>query len=84
VVVPEATCAIGSGVYQGDNTVCETAGCFQPPCPADTNGDGFVNVNDVLALIGAWGSSDSSADVNGDGIVNVSDLLLLIEAWGPC
>ncbi len=84
VVVPEATCAIGGGVYQGDNTACETAGCFQPPCPADTNGDGLVNVNDVLALIGAWGSSDASADVNGDGVVNVSDLLLLIEAWGPC
>ncbi len=26
------------------------------PCPADTNGDGQVNVTDLLAVIGAWGS----------------------------
>jgi hypothetical protein len=23
-------------------------------CPADTNGDGVVDVNDVLVLLGAW------------------------------
>ena len=26
-----------------------------PPCPTDTNGDGDVNVTDLLALLAAWG-----------------------------
>jgi hypothetical protein len=60
---------------------------LDPPtteCIADANGDGNVNVNDLLILIGNWGQSDSPADVNNDGIVNVSDILLMIDAWGPC
>ena len=84
VVVPEATCNAGGGLYQGDDTVCGDINCFAPPCPGDINGDGSVTVNDVLALVSAWGSNNSAADVNADGIVNVADLLVLIEAWGPC
>ena len=52
-------------------------------CP-DINGDGYVNVNDILILIGYWGSTNSSADVNDDGIVDVSDLLIVVGNWGPC
>ena len=26
-----------------------------PPCPTDSNGDGTVNVTDLLALLAAWG-----------------------------
>tara|TARA_Y100000589_G_scaffold55435_1_gene45921 strand:+ start:2430 stop:4712 length:2283 start_codon:yes stop_codon:yes gene_type:complete len=52
-------------------------------CPADLNGDTFVNVNDLLALIGAWGQSGPE-DLNGDGNVGVDDLLALISVWGPC
>ena len=55
----------------------------QAPVPADLNGDGCVNVSDLLLLIGAWGPcAGCSADINNDGVVNVSDLLLLIGAWG--
>jgi subtilisin family serine protease len=54
------------------------------PCPADANGDGVVNVNDLLGAIGDWGLSDSPADVNGDGTVNITDLLAMIGAWGAC
>ena len=54
------------------------------PCATDINGDGVTNVNDVLDLIAAWGSTDSDADVNGDGTVGVNDILLVIEGWGPC
>ena len=28
---------------------------FTPPCPGDINGDGAVNVPDLLALLAAWG-----------------------------
>jgi hypothetical protein len=55
-----------------------------PPCPADLDGDGVVNVIDLLQLLGAWGTADPTADINGDGIVNVLDLLELLAAWGTC
>jgi uncharacterized membrane protein len=51
--------------------------------PADVNGDGVVNVYDMLAVFAAWGETgDRPEDVNGDGIVNVLDLLALFDAWG--
>ena len=54
-----------------------------PDCP-DINGDGYVNVSDLLAVIEQWGSDDAAADINGDGAVNVNDLLLVVGNWGPC
>ena len=53
-------------------------------CPADANGDGFVNVSDLLAVIDQWGQTGSTADINNDGIVDVTDLLLVVGSWGPC
>ena len=56
------------------------------PCPADcSNGDGLVNVTDLLALLAAWGQVGSSCDIAGVGdTVNVTDLLALLAAWGSC
>jgi len=51
-------------------------------CPADLNGDGTVDVTDVLALLAGWGTD--GGDVNGDGTTSVEDLLVLIAAWGAC
>jgi hypothetical protein len=49
---------------------------------ADINGDGNVDVTDLLAVIAEWGCTGCcSADVNGDGVVNVTDLLAVIEDW---
>lgn len=58
-----------------------------PPIPGDTNGDGVVNVADLLAVISAWGPcpappASCPADMNGDGVVNVADLLIVITNWG--
>ena len=63
-----------------------TSGIYRAnPCHADVNGDHVVNVDDLLAVIAAWGAAGASAaDVTGDGIVNVDDMLLVINAWGPC
>jgi hypothetical protein len=52
------------------------------PCLADIDGDGFVDVNDLLVVLGAWGTP--GGDVNGDGTTDVNDLLEVIGAWGPC
>jgi hypothetical protein len=53
-------------------------------CTADFDGDGQVDVSDILILIGDWGGSDPAHDLDGNGTVGVSDLLLMIGAWGPC
>lgn len=61
-----------------------------PSNPADLNGDGVVNVHDLLAVIAAWGACpsppvDCAADIappGGNGMVNVQDLLFVIQNWG--
>ena len=51
-------------------------------CEYDVDGSGAIDVGDLLAVIGGWGSS--SPDLNDDGTVNVTDLLLVIQQWGAC
>ncbi len=53
-------------------------------CDSDIDGDGMVNVTDLLAVIDACGQSESDADVNDDGNVNVSDVLQIVSDWGIC
>ena len=49
----------------------------------DTNGDGLVNVTDLLTLLASWGSCGGCpADFNSDSMVNVTDLLNLLGNWG--
>ncbi|MCI0675833.1 MAG: DNRLRE domain-containing protein [Phycisphaerales bacterium] len=61
----------------------------RPACSADIapagNVNDAVNVEDLLALISAWGAClDCLADINHDNLVNVDDLLTLISGWGAC
>ena len=53
-------------------------------CVADIDGDNVVNVNDILAIVGYWGSSIPAGDINNDGTVDVSDLLIVVGNWGAC
>jgi hypothetical protein len=58
--------------------------------PGDVNGDGTVNVDDLLTVILEWGPCPQppqacDADVNsseGDGVVDVDDLIAVILNWG--
>lgn len=48
----------------------------------DINGDGEVNVVDLLALIGVWGHCQGCPeDLDNNGVVNVTDLLMLLDNW---
>jgi hypothetical protein len=48
--------------------------------PGDVDGDGYCNVNDILAVVGAWGpcASPCPEDLDGDGYVEVDDILILL------
>jgi hypothetical protein len=53
----------------------------------DVTGDGLVNVDDLIAVIIAWGPCPPApaacpADITLDGQVNVDDLIAVIMSWG--
>lgn len=53
------------------------------PCLADLDYSGAISVEDLLALLAAWGYC-GDADLDSSGTVDVADLLALLGAWGPC
>jgi hypothetical protein len=56
-----------------------------PDCPGDLDGNGAVDVQDLVDLILSWGPcAGCAADLDGDDAVGVTDLVALILAWGPC
>ena len=75
----------GNGLFIAYADPIEVPGDIAPP-----GGDGAVNVQDLLAVISAWGTCPKQpascfADVApapGDGVVNVIDLLFVISNWG--
>ena len=49
---------------------------------ADVNGDGVVNIQDLVLVSGQLGKTgENSADVNGDGVVNILDLVFVAGAF---
>ena len=57
-----------------------------PPAPvlsSDVNGDGIVNILDMLSVTTNFGETgENPADVNGDGIVNIIDLVKVAGELG--
>ena len=75
---------LASGSYDGTVLLWDFAP--EPPEPprlaADVNGDGTVNIQDLVAVAAALGGNgrDTPADVNGDGTVNIQDLVAVAAA----
>ncbi len=54
-----------------------------PHLKGDVNGDGIVNIQDLVLVAGRLGQpGTNSADVNGDEVVNIQDLVLVAGALG--
>jgi hypothetical protein len=58
-------------------------------CPADVDGNGAVDVDDLIAVILAWGPCPAppepcDPDIDNNGSVDVDDLIAVILGWGPC
>jgi hypothetical protein len=60
-------------------------------CTGDVNGDGMVDIDDLLLVIGAWGPCPvlpdlCNANISGvsGNVVDIDDLLAVIGTWGPC
>jgi hypothetical protein len=62
---------------------------FESPracCPADLNGDGVVDADDLGAMLAQWGfvAPNTLGDLNDDWAVNGADVGQLLAAWGSC
>ena len=51
------------------------------PCPADIDGNGMVNLDDLDAFVTAFLSSEAAADMDGNGTINLDDLDAFIAAF---
>ena len=54
-----------------------------PRVVGDVNGDGVVNIQDLVRVGSSIGQTGpNAADVNGDGVVNIADLVTVANAFG--
>lgn len=68
-------------IYLDDVVVPE----FSVPLVGDLDGDGFVGINDLNIVLGAWNQNvppaDPAADPSGDGFVGIDDLNTVLGNW---
>lgn len=78
--------AIGNIFFDITNVSSTIVYNEEPACPGDINGNGVIEVGDVLLVLSEFGcTSLCEADVDGDGQVTVSDLLALLSIFAqPC
>ena len=64
------------GSYQSDNSYCEEVSFL----PGDTNGDGSLNVSDIVLMVDLILHSEyhEYSDMNQDGVLNVIDIVELV------
>ena len=78
----ETECQSLAGDWIGADELCDSTTCS--PCEGDSNGDGFVNIDDLLLTINFWGEDAEFGDCDGDGDADIDDMLIVISNWGAC
>ena len=78
----ESTTGVTSGITGISHTLPDLDGEIylkKVSSPTDVNGDGSVNILDLVAIANAFGKE--TPDVNGDGTVNILDLVAVANAF---
>jgi hypothetical protein len=82
--------SIGSpaGLLAGTN-VMDLHNVESEPCLGDADGNGVVNIDDLLSVIGEFNNDceagdPCTSDFDGNGVINIDDLLIVIGAFGAC
>ena len=57
----------------------KSASGLETPPTVDVNGDGVVNIQDLVIVANALGETEP--DLNGDGVVNIQDLVIVANAF---
>jgi hypothetical protein len=97
--VPD-TCEYGSASTDcngnGIPDLCDVTSAFSPDqngnfipdeceCTGDVDANGRVDVDDIIDVIAAWGTTgDHPADVNNDQVVDTADLVIVLSGYGVC
>ena len=70
-------CYCTGGNYEIDNSYCEEVSFL----PGDVNGDGSLNVSDIVLIVDLILGSDydENSDMNQDGILNIMDVVEIIN-----
>jgi hypothetical protein len=73
------------GEYQKSSGWQTYVGSAVITCVEDLNADGVININDLLGLLGAWGTSGNGAEIAAPyDIIDISDVLAVVGAMGNC
>ena len=75
------TTGVASGITSFKHTLPDLDGemYLKTEVTADVNGDGFVNILDLVVVANAFG--EKAPDLNGDGVVNIQDLVIIANAF---
>ena len=78
VILPMEATGVESGITGRQHVLADLDGEIylkESSTPADVNGDGLVNILDLVATANALGSQ--TPDLNGDGVVNILDVVIV-------
>ncbi len=82
ISLPMQTIGVASGITSFQHTLPDLDGemYLKTEITADVNGDGVVNIQDLVIVANAFGKAEP--DLNADGVVNIQDLVIVANAFG--
>ena len=82
IQLPVKSSGVESGITATEHTIPDLDGEIylkKISSPTDVNGDGTVNILDLVAVANAFGKD--TPDINGDGTVNILDLVAVANSF---